>query len=63
VLDAGFEVVGRFIERPQVVVAGWDGVKPAYRAGDYLESTVLDLVAVLERVEGREFAGGRGVLG
>jgi len=58
VLDAGFEVVGRFIERPQVVVAGWDGVKPAYRAGDYLEGTVLDLVAVFEGAEGRVFAGG-----
>lgn len=58
VLDAGFELVGRFVERPQAVVAGWDRVKPAYRAGDYLESTVLDLLGVFEGVEGRVTAGG-----
>ena len=53
VLDAQFQLVGRFIERPQVVIAGWDAVKPAYRAGDYLESTVLDLLAIFEAAEGR----------
>lgn len=48
VLDDRFEVVGRFVERPQEVVAGGDAVKPDYRAGKYLESTVRDLLELFE---------------
>lgn len=53
VLDADFRLVGRFIERPQAVIAGWDAVKPDYRAGLYLESTVQDLLAVFEAAQAR----------
>ncbi|MCP8467102.1 thioredoxin family protein [Pseudomonas sp. ZM23] len=53
VLDERFQLVGRFIERPQVVVAGGDALKPDYRAGLYLESTLTDLLDILEAAEGR----------
>ncbi|MBB4863247.1 alkyl hydroperoxide reductase subunit AhpF [Pseudomonas nitritireducens] len=53
VLDGDFQPVGRFIERPQDVVAGGDALKPAYRAGEYLESTLTDLLALFEKAEGR----------
>ncbi|WP_152224198.1 thioredoxin family protein [Pseudomonas sp. SCB32] len=53
VLDERFELVGRFIERPQVVVAGGDALKPDYRAGQYLEDTLTDLLDIIEAAEGR----------
>jgi len=48
VLNDAFEPVGRFVERPQAVIDGGDALKPAYRAGDYLESTVKDLLDIFE---------------
>ncbi|MFV3307812.1 thioredoxin family protein [Pseudomonas sp. NY15181] len=53
VLDERFELVGRFVERPQVVIAGGDGLKPDYRAGQYLEDTLTDLLDIIEAAEGR----------
>jgi len=53
VLDERFGLVGRFIERPQVVVAGGDALKPDYRAGQYLEDTLTDLLDIIEAAEGR----------
>lgn len=53
VLDGDFQPVGRFIERPLDVVAGGDALKPAYRAGEYLESTLTDLLELFEKAEGR----------
>lgn len=53
VLDERFELVGRFIERPQLVIAGGDALKPEYRAGQYLEDTLTDLLAIIEAAEGR----------
>ncbi|MFR0692894.1 thioredoxin family protein [Enterobacterales bacterium AE_CKDN230030158-1A_HGKHYDSX7] len=53
VLDGDFQPVGRFIERPRDVVAGGDALKPAYRAGEYLESTLRDLLELFEQAEGR----------
>ncbi|KJK02997.1 hypothetical protein UB43_00240 [Pseudomonas sp. 21] len=53
VLDSDFQPVGRFIERPQDVVSGGDALKPAYRAGEYLESTLRDLLALFEKAEAR----------
>lgn len=53
VLDERFQLVGRFVERPQVVIAGGDALKPDYRAGHYLESTLTDLLEILEAAEGR----------
>lgn len=47
VLDHRFQMIGRFVERPQQVVAGGDAVKPDYRAGKYLESTVQDILAIM----------------
>ncbi|MDH0747039.1 thioredoxin family protein [Pseudomonas sp. GD03842] len=48
VLDRDFQVIGRFVERPDAVVQGGDALKPAYRAGLYVESTVEDLLAIFE---------------
>ncbi|MFJ3050259.1 thioredoxin family protein [Pseudomonas nitroreducens] len=53
VLDSDFQPVGRFIERPLEVVAGGDALKPAYRAGEYLESTLTDLLELFEKAEAR----------
>lgn len=53
VLDERFELVGRFIERPQVVIDGGDALKPDYRAGQYLEDTLTDLLDIIEAAEGR----------
>lgn len=53
VLDGEFQPVGRFVEKPLEVVAGGDALKPAYRAGEYLESTLRDLLALCETAEGR----------
>ncbi|WP_315809841.1 thioredoxin family protein [Pseudomonas sp. C9-3] len=53
VLDGNFQPVGRFIERPLEVMAGGDALKPAYRAGEYLESTLRDLLDLFEKAEGR----------
>ncbi|MEE9101787.1 MULTISPECIES: thioredoxin family protein [Pseudomonas] len=53
VLDERFELVGRFVERPQVVIAGGDALKPDYRAGQYLEDTLTDLLDIIEAAEGR----------
>ena len=57
VLDADFRLVGRFIERPQDVIAGGDAVKPDYRAGRYLESTLRDFLSIFEAAEGRVAEG------
>ena len=54
VLDADFQLIGRFVERPQEVIAGGDAMKPDYRAGQYLDSTLRDLLAIFEAAEGRE---------
>ncbi|BAN48104.1 thioredoxin family protein [Metapseudomonas resinovorans] len=48
VLDADFQLAGRFVERPRDVIEGGDALKPAYRAGDYLDSTARDLLAIFE---------------
>jgi hypothetical protein len=48
VLDEQFEPVGRFVESPQAVIDGGEAVKPAYRAGEYLESTLQDFLAIFE---------------
>ncbi|MDH4654793.1 thioredoxin family protein [Pseudomonas sp. JS3066] len=54
VLDADFQLVGRFVERPQEVIAGGEAMKPDYRAGQYLESTLRDLLSIFEAAEGRK---------
>jgi len=51
VLDEHFQPIGRFVERPQAAIRGGDAVKPDYRAGLYLESTVQDLLDILEAAE------------
>jgi hypothetical protein len=48
VLNHQFQPVGRFIERPRAVIDGGDAVKPDYRAGKYLESTVQDLLDIFD---------------
>ncbi|EQM67765.1 thioredoxin family protein [Pseudomonas tohonis] len=53
VLDAAFEPVGLFVERPQAVIGAGDEVLRDYKAGLYLEATVDDLLALLEQAEQR----------
>lgn len=48
VLNDRFQPVGRFIEQPRDVIDGGDAVKPDYRAGGYLESTVQDFLDIFE---------------
>jgi len=48
VLNDQFQPVGRFVEQPRDVIDGGDAVKPGYRAGGYLESTVQDLLDIFE---------------
>ncbi|WAH55579.1 thioredoxin family protein [Pseudomonas silvicola] len=51
VLDAGFEPVGLFVERPQVVIQGDEQTLAAYKAAQLLEATVTDVLALMERAE------------
>jgi hypothetical protein len=48
VLDDEFQPVGRFIERPLKVIGGGDALKPDYRAGKYLDSTLQDFLDIFE---------------
>lgn len=48
VLNDQFQPVGRFIEQPRAVIDGGNAVKPDYRAGEYLESTVQDFLDIFE---------------
>ncbi|MDH1265911.1 thioredoxin family protein [Pseudomonas sp. GD03944] len=56
VLDEQFELIDRFVEQPHAVTAGGDAVKSDYRAGGYLESTLDDVLAIIEAHEGRTHA-------
>ena len=53
VLDAAFEPVGLFVERPQAVIGAGEDALRDYKAGQYLEATVDDLLALLEAAENR----------
>lgn len=48
ILDEQFALIGRFVEQPHAVIAGGDAIKPDYRAGGYLESTLDDVLAIIE---------------
>ncbi|TWE00927.1 thioredoxin-like protein [Pseudomonas sp. AG1028] len=48
VLDDGFEPIGRFVEQPQAVVNGGEAAKIDYRAGRYLQSTITEVLAIIE---------------
>lgn len=50
VLDDAFQPVGRFVEQPHAVASGGDAVKADYRAGRFLDSTVQDLLDIIEAV-------------
>ncbi|MCP1651447.1 hypothetical protein [Pseudomonas nitroreducens] len=39
-------------ETPREIGPGGDAAKPAYRAGEYLESTLRDLLELFEKAEG-----------
>lgn len=54
VLNEEFEPIGRFVEQPQSVVDGGEAAEADYRAGGYLESTIHDLLAIIETHEKRE---------
>lgn len=53
VLDEGFEPIGRFVEQPQAVISGGEASTPDYRAGRHLESTLDDLLTIIESHEKR----------
>ncbi len=53
VLDGEFRLVGRFVEKPRDVIAGGEAMKPDYRAGHFLDSTLRDLLSIFEAAEGR----------
>jgi len=48
VLDAEYKPIGLFIEQPQAVLAGGAEVLSAYKAGDYLEATIGDVLSLIE---------------
>ncbi|UCJ15555.1 thioredoxin family protein [Pseudomonas sp. MM211] len=54
VLDEGFEPIGRFVEQPQAVIDGGEASKADYRAGRYLDSTMEDLLTIIEGHEKRK---------
>ncbi len=54
ILNEEFELIGRFVEQPQAVIDGGEAVQADYRAGRYLESTIDDLLAIIEAHERRE---------
>lgn len=62
VLNDQFQPVGRFIEQPRAVIDGGNAVKPDYRAGEYLESTVQDFLDIL-RLQSDPDDGASGCLG
>ena len=50
VLDADFELVGTFFERPQSVLAcDFEEIKRPYYKGEYLNDSVLDFVEILKK--------------
>lgn len=51
VLDAEFQLLGLFVERPQQVLAAGQAVLPDYRAGRFLDSAIGDLLDILEAAE------------
>ena len=51
VLSADFEQIGLFVERPQAVIDGGEAVLAAYKAGQCLEATLTDVLALLESAE------------
>lgn len=48
VLDEEFNLLGRFVERPQAVLDGGPQALAAYKAGDYLEHAIGDVLAIIE---------------
>jgi len=48
VLDAGFEPIGLFIERPQAVIQGDEQTLAAYKAAQMLDATLTDVLAIIE---------------
>ena len=49
VLNANFEPVGTFVERPQKVVKGGEAELQAYREGTLLDETISDILAIIEK--------------
>ncbi len=48
VLDEESNLLGRFVERPQAVLDGGPQALAAYKAGDYLEHAIGDVLAIIE---------------
>ncbi len=49
ILNADFELIGTFVERPQAVINGSDAVQQRYRQGELLGETVKDILAVMKQ--------------
>ena len=59
VLDEEFNLLGRFVERPQAVLDGGPQALAAYKAGDYLEHAIGDVLANIEGAVRRDSACAR----
>lgn len=53
VLDKAFEPAGLFIERPRLVREGDEAVLRAYKAGEHLDATLVDVLELIEQAEQR----------
>lgn len=53
VLDEAFEPAGLFIERPRLVREGDEAVLRAYKAGEHLDATLVDVLELIEQAEQR----------
>ena len=49
ILNADFELIGTFVERPQRVINGDEETVQRYRRGEMLGETVKDILAVINR--------------
>ncbi|WP_462383628.1 thioredoxin family protein [Pseudomonas sp. Marseille-QA0892] len=51
VLDERYALLGLFVEQPQMMSGADAGVKQAYRDGQFMENTLDEVLAIIERVE------------
>lgn len=49
ILNADFELIGTFVERPQIVINGDEAVLQRYRQSELLGETVKDILAVIKK--------------
>jgi hypothetical protein len=52
VLDENFELLGTFVEQPTSVIDRGESARDDYRNGRYLEETITEVLAIIEKEEG-----------